>query len=238
MRTRSRFPDILVLTCEHAGNRIPAAYADRFHGAEDVLATHRGWDPGTLTLARFLSRQLDRPLHAVRWSRLFVEANRAPHNPRIWSRFMKDLPRKERATILERWWWPHRTEVEQVVTDAIGSGYRVVHVAVHSFTSELDSQVRNAEVAFLYDSRRRQESDFCHRWAGVLHGLNRELRVRYNYPYRGSSDGLTTWLRRRHPEGRYLGIELEINQALVEARGWPQFQKDLAVSLGEVVQGR
>ena len=62
-----------------------------------------------------------------------------------------------------------------------------------------------------------------------------ELRVRYNYPYRGDSDGLTTWLRKKHPAARYLGIEIEINQRLVGTRGWRSFQDSIATSLGELM---
>ena len=65
--------DELLLTCEHGGNRIPSGYAELFRGAEEVLASHRGWDPGALTLARHFARTLRRPVHAVTWSRLFVE---------------------------------------------------------------------------------------------------------------------------------------------------------------------
>jgi predicted N-formylglutamate amidohydrolase len=227
----------LLLTCEHAGNRVPRAYAASFRGADGALASHRGWDPGALTLARFLARRLDRPLLANAWSRLLVEANRAPTNPRIWSPYTKELPRAERDRILERWWRPHRAAVEDAVAAGIARDRRVVHVAVHSFTPELDGVIRNADVAFLYDSRRKQEGEFCRRWAAALHRLDPALRVRKNYPYSGASDGLTTWLRRRHSPTRYLGIELEINQALVGARGWRRFQSNIAKSLEELVAG-
>jgi len=224
--------DELLLTCEHGGNRIPSEYAHLFRGAGDVLASHRGWDPGALTLARLLARDLKRPLHAVTWSRLFVEANRAPTNRRIWSRFTKDLPKGERDGILERWWRPHRETVEAAVAASIARGRRVVHVAVHSFTPELDGVVRNAEIGFLYDSRRKREGQFSRRWADALRALDPSLRLRYNYPYSGAADGLTTWLRKRHPESRYVGIELELNQALVDGKGWRRFQQNMAASLG------
>ena len=224
----------LVLTCEHGGNRIPRPYAHLFQGEDELLESHRGWDPGALTLARLLARELDRPLLAVTWSRLFVEANRAPSNPRIWSRFTGALPRAERERILEEWWWPHRRAVEEAVSAGIADGGRVLHVAVHSFTPELDGQVRNADVTFLYDSRRKGEADICRRWAGILGRLGPELRVRFNYPYRGNTDGLTTWLRRRFPQERYLGIELEFNQALVGGKGWRPFQNRIAESLREL----
>ena len=234
MSARPRSVDRLILTCEHAGNKIPAAYARLFRGADDVLASHRGWDPGALTLARLLAKRLRRPLLAVTWSRLFVEGNRAPHNPRIWSRFTKSLPREEREGILARYWRPHRAAVEDAVASAARRG-RVVHVAVHSFTPKLDDEIRNAEVGFLYDSRRQREAALCRRWAQILHGLDPKLRLRHNYPYSGASDGLTTWLRKRHPEARYLGVEIEINQALVGSRVWRAFQENVAASLAELM---
>jgi predicted N-formylglutamate amidohydrolase len=225
----------LVVTCEHGGNEIPRAYQSLFRGAAEVLASHRGWDPGALTLARVLARRLDRPLLAVTTSRLLVEANRTPSNPRIWSRFTKALPKEERERILERWWRPHRRIVETAVAGATRTG-RVLHVAVHSFTPRLEGKARNAEIGLLYDSRRKREAALCHLWAAILRRLDPSLRLRFNYPYRGSADGLTTWLRRRHPESRYLGIELEINQALVGAPRWRRFQDHVATSLCELLE--
>jgi len=232
--TSSASADYLLLTCEHAGNRIPRPYAPLFHGADALLKTHRGWDPGAYVLARFLANRLRRPLHAVTWSRLFVEANRSAHNPRIWSRFTRALPMAERAAILARYWWPHRSKVEAAVAGATRSA-RVVHVAVHSFTPELDGRVRNADVGLLYDSRRPREASLCRRWGAILARVAPELRVRYNYPYRGNTDGLGTWLRNRHPASRYLGIEIEINQGLVVTGGWRSFQDSIATSLGELM---
>ena len=226
--------DHWLLTCEHGGHRVPRAYAALFRGAEDVLRSHRGWDPGALTLARRLARELRRPLLAVTWSRLFVEANRTPTNPRIWSSFTAALPRAERERILERWWQPHRDAVAQAIAAPIARRHRVVHVAVHSFTPELEGEVRNADVGLLYDSRRAPESELCRRWTAILRTLDPALRVRHNYPYRGSSDGLTTWLRRRHAPRRYLGIELEINQAIVASPRWRRFQQTVAASLAEL----
>jgi len=234
MSAQTRPVDRLILTCEHAGNKVPTAYARLFRGADGVLESHRGWDPGALTLARLLSKRLGRPLLSVTWSRLFVEANRSPHNPKIWSGFTKPLPKEERERILARYWRPHRTEVEDAVEAGTRRG-RVVHIAVHSFTPQLDGEVRNAEVGFLYDSRRKREAALCRRWAAILNRIDPDLRLRHNYPYSGASDGLTTWLRKRHPEARYLGVEIELNQALVGSRGWRAFQDNVAASLAELM---
>ena len=169
------------------------------------------------------------------WRR--IEANRAPTNRRIWSSYTSPLPRVERLQILERWWRPHRQAVEKAVAAAVARGHRVVHVAVHSFTPVLDGEVRNADVAFLYDSRRKAERALCRRWAAILRRSDPALRSRHNYPYKGDTDGLCTWLRKRHPEARYLGIELEINPGLVGKRDWRRRQAQLADSLQALLAG-
>ncbi|HUL82366.1 MAG TPA: N-formylglutamate amidohydrolase, partial [Gammaproteobacteria bacterium] len=82
---------------------------------------------------------------------------------------------------------------------------------------------------------RKREAALCRRWAEILKRLDPSLRVRFNYPYSGMADGLTTALRKRHAEARYLGVELEINQALVGASGWARFQRLMADSLAELM---
>ena len=221
-------PATLLLTCEHGGNKIPREWAHVFRGARALLASHRGWDPGALALARLLAKRLDVPLLASTWSRLLVEANRSEHLPKIWSSLTAPLAAEQRREILERYWRPHRAEVEGAVAKAIARGRTVVHVAVHSFTPVLNGEVRTADVAFLYDSRRKPEAALARRWARALAAAVPGLRVRLNYPYRGSTDGLPTALRKRHPAARYQGFELEVNQALLASPGWRDVGEALA----------
>jgi hypothetical protein len=64
--------------------------------------------------------------------------------------------------------------------------------------------------------------------------------VRRNYPYRGSADGLTTHLRRLHPDGRYAGVEIEVNQkhTIGDGEAWRALRRllveTLRVTLGNV----
>jgi predicted N-formylglutamate amidohydrolase len=205
----------LLLTCEHAGNRVPRKYEALFRNAADVLASHRGWDPGALDIARSLANKFGVALPAVFWSRLLVESNRSPTNPRIWSKYTVALPAEERERILTEYWWPHRRTVETAVSEAADRGRRVVHVAVHTFTDVLNGEVRNADIGLLYDPARPSELALCKRWERILRELDPALRLRRNYPYRGNADGLPTWLRRKFPDRYYAGVELEVNQALL-----------------------
>lgn len=235
MSKRRRGGLALVLTCEHAGNRIPREYARLFAGASAVLASHRGWDPGALPLGKLMARKLRLPILCTSWSRLLVEANRSAHLKKVWSRFTVDLPASERERILARYWRPHRQKVETAVRSAIGKHGNVVHVAVHSFTPELDGEERNADVAFLYDSKHRSEADLARRWGERFRAAMPGVRVRNNYPYRGDTDGLPTALRKQHGPKRYRGYELEVNQALLASRRWRKVGEALAATLAEVI---
>ncbi|HMO03629.1 MAG TPA: N-formylglutamate amidohydrolase [Kiritimatiellia bacterium] len=206
----------LVITCEHAGNRVPATYRALFSGAAQRLASHRGWDPGALPLARALARAFGVPCHAVPWTRLLVEANRSPHHPAFWSDLTRSLPAAERARIVSLYWKPHRLAVRASVARALRAGRAVLHVSVHSFTPELDGAVRNADIGLLYDPRLAFEVRTVRAWQAALAAVDPGLRVRRNYPYRGVADGHTTVLRRVFPDG-YAGIELEVNQGLLYA---------------------
>lgn len=227
-------PDVrLIVSCEHGGNRVPERYRPLFLKAGEVLATHRGWDIGILPLARRLAEGLGAPLHAAEVTRLLVDLNRSLGSPTLFSEFTRDLPPGEREAILADYYHPYRREAEGAVAAAIASGETVLHLSVHSFTPELRGKVRTADLGLLYDPSRPAERDFCRRWQGVLAGLAPELRVRRNYPYRGTSDSLASFLHRRHPPERYLGIELEVNQALPLSgpERWGRVQDVLLASL-------
>lgn len=205
-------PDAWLLSCEHAGRRIPRRHASHFAGAGRTLAGHRGHDRGALALARRLSRRLGCPLHFQTVSRLLVDLNRSPRHPRVFSEYVRDLPREEKERILARWHRPYREALADAVEARRRRGRRVVHVSVHSFTPVLAGVVRRCEVGILYDPRRAPERRLAVRWQAILRELAPGLRVRRNYPYRGAADGLTSALRRRFGARHYLGLELEVNQ--------------------------
>ncbi len=221
----------ILVTCEHGGNRVPAAWAPLFAGAEETLATHRGWDPGALSLARELAHRLRAPLRAATVTRLLVDLNRSIHHPRVFSEWTRALPPEARAALLTRHHAPHRTAVEGDVSARVRRGRVVVHVGVHSFTPVLDGRVRRADLALLYDPARALERSLCSAWARSLAMALPHLAVRRNQPYRGASDGLTTWLRGRFPPRAYLGIEVEVNQRLLGPGG--RFPREIGRALAQ-----
>ncbi|NJW55731.1 N-formylglutamate amidohydrolase, partial [Salinimicrobium sp. CDJ15-91] len=94
-------------------------------------------------------------------------------------------------------------------------GGEVLHISVHTFTPELEGEVRTADVGLLFDPAREEEADFCKRFQKSLFKQDKELQVKFNYPYLGIDDGFTTYLRQKFPK-QYLGIELEVNQKFIK----------------------
>ena len=138
-----------------------------------------------------------------------------------------------RREIAARHYHPYRNTVETEVAQLVAAGHRVVHVASHSFTPELEGVVRQADVAWLYDPQRPGERLLSSQWLAALARLRPDLKLRRNYPYQGKGDGLTSLLRKRYSPERYIGIELEVNQRFVTdgKRAWEQLRKDIIQTL-------
>ncbi|CAN5217297.1 hypothetical protein BH10PSE17_BH10PSE17_21030 [soil metagenome] len=180
--------DAFLITCEHGGNDVPPAYAALFQGHDAVLATHRGWDPGALTMAHALAKGLSTlpPITAV-VTRLLVDLNRSTDRPDLFSEISGLLDSHAREQVLDVHYRPYRLAVEAEVARLVKAGHRVIHVSSHSFTPNLNGEERNCDVGLLYDPRRRAELEIANRWQSALkrispRDLPRQLRIRRTYP--------------------------------------------------------
>jgi len=224
----------IVLSCEHAGHAVPKAYRHLFADDPSLLTTHRGYDIGIAPLAKQLARLLDVPLIACHTSRLLIEPNRSLHHRALFSPFSRDLPQADKRWLIEHIWQPHRQTVTESIARHIHTGRRVLHLGLHSFTPVLDGCARNTDIGLLYDPRRRAEKGFALAFQQML-AQTTARRIRRNYPYRGNADGLTTALRRNFAARDYLGLEIEVNQALLTAgqSNWRKLAPTLAEAVGQ-----
>lgn len=212
----------LIISCEHGGNIIPTQWKPLFKGKEDILKSHRGYDPGTedlfdalLPLAHFGIKNTV--------SRLLIEFNRSKHHPHLFSEWSKNISAFDRAQISKEYYQPYRDQLISEITMLIKGQNTVLHISLHSFTPELNGKYRNNDIGLLYDPKRALEKEFSRQFKKTMNGNTGAYSVRFNYPYLGTADGLTTAMRKLFPEN-YLGIELEINQKWVEHN---KFGKDL-----------
>lgn len=226
----------IVLSCEHGGNSVPAAHAALLKPVRSLLATHRGFDPGTVELAGTMRRVLGRstPLIVSTTTRLLVDLNRSPDHPDVFGPSVRSAPPDVRAQIMLRWYLPHRLKVERAVERIAEREGSCVHVGVHSFTPVLRGQRRNVDVGILFDPDCDFERQIAEGWITLLRGMDLGLKIRANQPYKGTDDGLTTFLRTRYTGNRYAGLELEVNQRLVRSGGarWKRVQAALGATLG------
>ena len=214
----------LMLTCEHASNRLPAAFKKAVPA--EVLKTHRAYDIGALLVFRKLVR-FAKPEFSCegKFSRLFVDLNRTITNKSAFSEYYEAPDARDKAVAEKAkvqataYWKEYRDNVEKFVQQNIGKsgkgaankGAEIVHLGIHSFTPVLNGKVRNTDIGILYDPARPQERAYAQVIKDEIKRLYPTMKVRFNYPYKGTSDGLTTTLRKKFGP-RYAGLEIEINQ--------------------------
>ena len=206
---------ILILTCEHASNKLPAAFKRAVPAK--VLKTHRAYDIGAVQVFRKLVKFAKPEFYSEgMFSRLLIDLNRTITNKSAFSDYLRgNAKAKAQATA---YWTEYRSAIEKFVGTALKSKTRVaksepeiVHLGIHSFTPVLNGKVRNTDIGILYDPTRPQERAYANVIKAEIKRLYPTMKVRFNYPYKGSSDGLTTTLRKKFGP-QYVGIEIEINQ--------------------------
>lgn len=224
-------PIEIVLTCEHAGNEVPSPFVPLFRQAPEILDTHRGYDIGAYELTNIFAGVLKKEPHIHKVTRLLVDLNRSLDNPTAFSEYSGALDEEEKEEVVSRYYLPHRQKVEKVISGLVDKDITVLHLAIHTFTPEMDGITRDADIGLLFDPARPREKEFCEEWRRRINRECPELHVRMNYPYKGTMDGFTTYLRGELPEEQYWGIELEVNQKFVESGTGPLSWKELGETI-------
>lgn len=212
------YPDriFFIVTCEHATCHIRPEFISDTGIPPEVLASHRGWDPGALRIAFQWSETLMSPLMRGYQSRLLIDLNRSESNPDLFSQYSRNLPEPLRESLLQEYLYLYRKPCQDIIQQAVGSGYLVVHLSVHSFTPVLNGVERLVDIGILFDPSRPIERDVCNLWISNSTESLPHLRILPNSPYLGVDDGFTTFLRTQFPQDSYVGIEVEFNQNFTE----------------------
>ncbi len=206
---------IWLLTCEHYSIGVPLQYAHLFTKAVDVLESHRGYDVRVAPMYLRLEPLFDEA-RFFRYSRLLIEPNRQIQDKHLFSPFTAQLSTSEKADITSKYYHPYRTGIERFIEQYIDEG--VFHISVHSFHPGLGSQTRETPIGISFDSKRQGEREVAMIWRRALQVLSPSHSVRFNYPYRGSQNGFTTYLRNCFPE-QYTALELEVrNDVILDMR--------------------
>lgn len=205
----------LVLTCDHASNRVPPELGDLGLG-EETFRRHIAYDIGmrgvTLRLAELLGA------HAVlsTTSRLVIDPNRGEDDPTLLMRLSDGdlipanarVGEDERQRRLARYHRPYHDAVTATLDRIIAAGDTPLILAMHSFTPAWKSVPRPWHVGLLWDLDDRVAKP-------LIAALETEegLVVGDNEPYDGAliGDGMN-----RHGTNRgFPHVLVEIRQDLV-----------------------
>ncbi len=225
----------IVMTCEHASERVPEAFvretgfawpeADRW-----LRGTHWAYDLGAEAIALEHAQAVGARLVCARFSRLLVDPNR----PITSDTLFRDVA-EGRAVTMNR-------ALSQRAKDArVGLLYEPFHAAadraiaastqadivfaVHTFTNEYEGQRRSLEVGILFD----REDELA---ARVITGLRTAgFDVAANEPWSGKAGLIHV---ASHHGDRYgkRALELEVRQDLAED---PRFRARLVPVLADLL---
>jgi predicted N-formylglutamate amidohydrolase len=210
----------LVILCDHASNRLPAAYGTL--GLDEAqLRRHIAYDIGAAAVVEHLAARLEAPAVLSRFSRLLIDPNRGADDPTLIMRLSdgavvpgnRFLDEAERAARIARFWAPYHRAVAGVIDACCAAGVPPAVLSVHSFTESWKGVPRPWHVGILWEGDRRLAMPLLEAFRG-----EHDLIVGENQPYPGSYEGDSCW---QHGVARGLAwAVLEIRQDLIrEAEG-------------------
>lgn len=203
-----------LITCEHASPAIPSLWIPHLEAYCEGCETHQIWDPGTSEIGSALGKLFRTAVFKGEFTRLLVDLNRSINQPDLFAPPLYELSERERTRILTTYYFPFRHQVISALDYLVADERPVIHISVHSFTPDFNGEKRTADFGLLFDPGRIWERELGEVWLHFLKLAEPDLVCRPNYPYKGTSDGHTTALRRSFGRHGYIGIELEFNQQL------------------------
>jgi predicted N-formylglutamate amidohydrolase len=209
-----------LISCETGGRRVPAYWSsvsekqDQHDG--DVVQPSRRMvtsDASGRYAARRLAENLGAPLIENEYSLDCVDVTRSIRHPQLFSGSARQLDAKQRARLLDQIYYPYRERLRRTIMEGLKDSPILIHLSVRSFAASSKGHMRRTDVGLLYDPSREDEVDFCLDWIEDLYEIAPMLRVRRNYPKRGTQDSMTRAMRAEFSDQPYVGIELAINRA-------------------------
>ncbi len=152
----------VVVTCDHASNRVPRSLHDLGLGA-DQLSRHIAWDIGCAEVARRLAARLDAPAILGGYSRLVVDLNRHLNDPTSMPAVSdgvhvpgnQDISHVHATQRIEEIFLPYHNALAALLAEKHASCGVPAIIAVHSFTPVWGNFERPWHVGVLWNRDRR-----------------------------------------------------------------------------------
>jgi hypothetical protein len=119
-----------LITCCHATCAIPEAQRNLFAGAEDIVTSTVGWEPGALNLAQGLAMKLSTPLIYGEVSRLLINLEENGDNQ--WSDYSRKIPEPSRARLQQRHIEKFHHTIEAQIKQFSKNSHILLHLDIHT----------------------------------------------------------------------------------------------------------
>lgn len=163
--------------------------------------------------AERIAHRLGVPLIANEHPIELIDVTRSLPHRKVHSKLTKTLSSSQRERLVSEIYDPYIQHVRASIASLMSQDGFLIHLSVRSFNLKNRGKIRRTDVGLLYDPSRGDEVDLCLDWIDEMWERAPMLRVRRNYPRRGTSEGLTRRFRREFATRDYLGIEIWLNRA-------------------------
>lgn len=171
-------------------------------------------DSAAKYVAQRMAKQLCAPLVANPYSLDLIDVSRSLHHRQLFPLTTRSWPEVNRRQLIDLVYQPYREQVRRGINALLVRSSFVVHLSVRTFDlRSKKGKLRRTDVGLLYDPARQDEVDLCLDWYDEMYYGVPILRVRRNYPRRGTTDSITKAMRAEFSEKDYIGIELLLNRA-------------------------
>ncbi len=228
----------LLLVCDHASNRIPAAL-DNLGLEPWVLDQHIGYDIGSRKLTCHLSEHLDAPAVLAGYSRLVVDLNRSLEDESLMPEVSDGtpIPGNQKLSVAQRnerihsLFTPYRKAIDGMLHGFRERGVVPAFVAIHSFTPEMAGFTRPWHVGVLWDKDPRIPVPLMEKLRARPEGFN----IGDNEPYSGKHPA--DYTIDHHAEAAGIPhVSIEIRQDLVDTEaGAERWATILHEALAEIL---
>lgn len=204
----------LLVSCETAGTEMPESF---FAGPNAQVPAIEHADGAVdfvgLEMAERVADRLGSPLVRNPHRLDLIDVTRSLKHPHLLGPSTSGFSAEQKRHFIEMAYTAYFLQVREEVSQILDEFTFAVHLSFRSFDPKLGGKRRRTDVGLLYDATRLDEVDFCVDWIDQQYDINPNVRMRRNYPRRGTANHLHKVLRQQFPAEHYLGIEVWMNRA-------------------------
>ena len=179
----------ILLICDHASNAVPSKL-NNLGLNQNTLEKHIGWDIGAARITRGLSNSLDAVAVLAGISRLVVDTNRHPGDPKsmpedsdgITIPGNQGLSEVAKTLRMKEYFWPYHQKISDEIFRLSSRGIPPILFSVHTFTPSMNGEDRPWHIGVLWNKDPRIAKP-------LIINLRKHpdnLVVGDNFPYSGS----------------------------------------------------